>query len=104
MLLDCQDIGPEHLSMLLLRCLGTSGNLRGKLVQVMLYHLQSKRTFLLHPCYKGQEASNVAAGLMAEALTDNPGLHMNISRGILGRMCLMLSRAAILHEQTFLNL
>lgn len=102
LLLDCQDIGPDHLSMLVLRCLGTSGGLRRMLVQVALHHLdgvQSRRTFLLQPCYKGQEASNLAAGLMAEALTDNTGLHMNINRGILGRMCLMLSRAAILHEQ-----
>ena len=63
LLLDCQDIGPNQLSMLVLRCLGTSGSLRGKLVQVMLHHLdgiQSRRTFLLQPCYKGQEASNVA--------------------------------------------
>ncbi len=73
----------------------------------MLHHLngiQSGRTVLLQPCYKGQEASNLAAGLMAEALTDNTGLHMNINRGILGRMCLMPSRAAILHEQAVLNL
>lgn len=41
---------------------------------------------------------------MAEALTDNPGLHMNISRDILGRMYLMLSRAAILHEQAFFEM
>ncbi len=107
MLLDCQDIGPDHLRLLVLRCLGTSGSLKGKLVQVMLHHLdgiQSRRTLLLQPCYKSQEASNVAAGLMAEALTDNPGLHMNVSRGILGKSCLTLSRVAILHEQAFLNL
>jgi len=107
LLLDCQDIGPKQLSMLVLRCLGNSGGLRGKLVQVMLHHLdgiQSRRTFLLQPCYKGQEASNVAAGLMAEALTGNPGLHMSVNRSILCRIFLTLSRVAILHEQAFLTL
>lgn len=104
LLLACQDIGPAQLSMPVLRCLGTSGSLRGKLVQVMLHHLdgiQSRRAFLLQPCYKGQKASGVAAGLMAEALTGNPGLHMSINRSLLGKMRLMLSRVAILHEQPF---